>query len=118
MGIAAIAFVLDILITSITLFIAAWLRSEKMPWVQMIIILFVASAFALIPIVGVALSLGVFFVLLVKYTELTSVDALWVVIVAKSLALAFLVLAGVRWGDGPSHFLNFPSSLLSDFFRP
>jgi len=72
MGLPAIAFFLDVLITTITLFIAAWMRFEKIPLLQMVVILFVTSSFALVPIVGAVLSLAVFFVLLVKYTELGS----------------------------------------------
>lgn len=112
MGLEAIAFVLDVVVTGLCAWLAARLRSVVIPPTQLLLILFITTAISLIPVIGYLVALAVFVYLLAELTDLELIDAIWTAVVAKLLAMTLLILAGVQWGDGPLHFLRFPSHML------
>ncbi len=112
MGIEAIAFMVDVLVTGLCTYVAARLRSAKLRPAQLVLILFLVTAVSLIPYVGYVAALALFVYLLTELTDLGMADAIWTAVVAKLLAMTLLILAGVQWGDGPMFFLRFPSHML------
>ncbi len=115
MGVESIAFIIDVVVTSLCVFLAASLRSAKIPWLQLFLILFVVSSISLLPYVGYVIAMAVFVYLLDRYTDLHMADAIWVVVISKCLAMTLLLYAGMQWGDSPTHFLTFSSHWLSNF---
>lgn len=97
MGIEAALLVLDTIISALCAWIALNLRNIAIEASQLIIMMFISCAVALIPQVGFVASLIVFLCLLIAWTETSVQEALWVVLVAKIIYLAILAFADLRW---------------------
>lgn len=115
MGLEAIAFFVDVIITGLCTLVASKMRTERLEWAQLMLILFVVTCVSLIPVVGYFVAMGLFVILLVRLTRIGTADAIWIVIIAKSMALLVLVFAGVHLGDDPMTFLTSPSHTISNF---
>lgn len=92
MGISAIIFALDVLLTSFCIYIAirlAWLKAD----VKVVLpIVFIVSLISLIPTYGWLLGLLAFIYLLMRATEADLKDCVWIVIYSKLLSALMLVL--------------------------
>lgn len=111
MGLEAIAFVLDVVVTGLCTYLAARLRAAQLKPTQLLLILCLVTLVSLIPVVGYLVALALFVYLLTELTDLDLADALWTAVIAKLMAMTLLIVAGVQWGDGPMHFLRFPSHM-------
>jgi hypothetical protein len=117
MGLEAIAFIIDVMVSGLSAWIAARLRSTKVKWIQILLILFGVSALSLVPVVGFVFALALFVFLLTRYTELSVADAIWTVLIAKMLAMTILMLMGLQFAGDPLHFLYFRSHMTSHFIE-
>lgn len=92
MGISAIIFALDVLLTSFCIYIAirlAWLKADLKIVLPIVI---AVSLISLIPTYGWLLGLLAFIYLLMRTTEADLKDSIWIVIYSKLLSALMLVL--------------------------
>lgn len=92
MGISAIIFALDVLLTSFCIYIAirlAWLKADLKIVLPIVI---TVSLISLIPTYGWLLGLLAFIYLLMRTTEADLKDSIWIVIYSKLLSALMLVL--------------------------
>ena len=98
MGVTAIIFALDVLLTSCCVYLAsrlAWVKAELR---LLLSVVFVVSIIALIPGYGWLLSIVAYIYLLMRTTQADFKDAVWIVIYTKllsALVLLFLSQAGL-----------------------
>ena len=95
MGYLAIVFIVDVLVSTLCVFLATKFSFVKLEFKVIALIVFLVSIVSLIPVVGWFLGILLFIFLMMKEAKCTPVDALWVVIFTKVVAFvaAFLVLA-------------------------
>ena len=92
MGITAIIFALDVLLTAVCIFIAirlAWLKAD---FKVVLPVVFIVSLISLIPTYGWLLGIVIFIYLLMRATEADFKDCVWIVIYSKLLSALMLVL--------------------------
>lgn len=98
MGVAAIIFALDVLLTSLCVYLASRLAWVKAELKVLLSVVFVVSLVALIPGWGWLLSIVAYIYLLMRVINADFKDAVWIVIYTKllsALVLLFLSQAGV-----------------------
>ena len=94
MGLEALSFAVDVLITTCCMYIASKMSFVSADFKSLALIAFIVSIVALIPSVGGALSLISFVFLLTKATHSSVGDCVWVVLFTKVISLLFVLLIG------------------------
>lgn len=98
MGVAAIIFALDVLLTSCCVYLASRLAWVKAELKVLLSVVFVVSLISLIPAYGWLLGIVAYIYLLMRATNADFKDAVWIVIFTKllsALMLLFLHQAGL-----------------------
>ncbi len=91
MGALAIVFVMDVLISTLCIYLATKLAFVKAEIKSLLLIIIVVSMLSLIPSIGWILGLIAFVYLLMRVTDADFMDCIWVVIFIK--VISFVVLA-------------------------
>jgi hypothetical protein len=98
MGATAIIFALDVLLTSVCMYLASRLALLKADLKVLLSVVFVVSLVSLIPSYGWLLALPLYVYLLMRTTAADFKDSVWIVIYTKllsALAVLFLYQAGI-----------------------
>lgn len=93
MGYMAIAFTIDIFVSTLCIWLATKFSFVKLEFKIIAMIVFLVSIVSLIPMVGWFLGILLFIFLVMKEAKCTPVDALWVVIFTKVFSFAAVFLA-------------------------
>ena len=92
MGFLAMTFALDVIVSTLCMYIATKLAFVKAEIKPLILIIFIVSIIALIPTVGWILSFIAFIYLLMKATDADVIDCLWVVAFIKVITFFVVVI--------------------------
>ncbi|MDP5138268.1 hypothetical protein ORJ04_20165 [Rheinheimera baltica] len=98
MGVTAVIFALDVLLTSCCVYLASRLAWVKAELKVLLSVVFVVSVIALIPNYGWLLSIIAYIYLLMRATNADFKDCVWIVIFTKllsALIVLFLYQAGL-----------------------
>lgn len=93
MGESAIIFAVDVLISTLCIWLATKFSFVKADFKLLGMMVIIVSAVSLAPVVGGFVSLVVFVLLLMKISGCSVVDALWVVLFTK--LFSFVAVIGV-----------------------
>ena len=96
MGLIAIAFAVDVLISTICIWLATKLSFVKIEPKIIAFIVVVVAVVSLIPMVGWVAGLALFVYLLIKASDCSMVDAIWVVLFSKLISF-FAVITVVSF---------------------
>lgn len=94
MGLLAIVFAVDVLISTFCIWLATKLSFVKIEPKQIAVIVVIISIVSLIPMVGWIASLILFIFLLRKTSSCNIVDAIWVVLFTKLISFAVVLAIG------------------------
>ncbi len=92
MGYYAIAFCVDVLITTLCVFVATKLSFLKVDFKALLLIVLVVSVVSLVPTVGWLLGLILFIYLLMKVGGVEVMDGIMVVIITKLISFAVVLV--------------------------
>jgi hypothetical protein len=92
MGEYALIFVMDVIITSLCMFVATKLSFVQAELKLLLGIVFVVAIVSLIPSIGWILGLVLFVYLLTKITDANLVDCIWVVAFTKLITFSTLFI--------------------------
>lgn len=98
MGVMAIIFALDVLLTSCCVYLASRLAFVTAELKVLLAVVFVVSLISLIPVYGWLLAIVAYIYLLMRATNADFKDSVWIVIFTKllsALVLLFLHQAGL-----------------------
>ncbi|MGP9802731.1 hypothetical protein [Rheinheimera sp. NSM] len=98
MGVTAIIFALDVLLTSCCMYLASRLALVQAELKVLLAVVFVVSLISLIPTYGWLLAIVAYIYLLMRATNADFKDSVWIVIFTKLLSvllLLFLYQAGM-----------------------
>ncbi len=93
MGALSIVFAVDVLVTTLCMWLATRFSFVKAESKQLMLIIVVVSVVALIPVIGWLASILLFIFALMKVSNCSAVDAVWVVLFTK--LFSFIVVLGI-----------------------
>ncbi len=94
MGFLAIAFIIDVLVSTVCMWVATKFSFVKAEFKILALIVFAVALVSLIPVVGWIAAILLFIFAIMKVSNCGIVDALWVVIFTK--LFSFIIVLGVR----------------------
>jgi len=94
MGAFALIFIMDVIITSLCMYVATKLSFVKAELKSLLGIVFLVAVVSLIPSIGWVLGLILFVYLLTRIADANLVDAIWVVAFTKLVTVAALFVLG------------------------
>ena len=92
LGVDVIIFFVDVVITSLCMYLATSLSYVKAELKLLLTIVFIVSLIALIPTIGWVLSIFIFIYLLTRVTDSNVLDCVWVVAFTKIFTFMALFL--------------------------
>jgi hypothetical protein len=93
MGALAIAFAIDVLVSTLCIWLATIFSFVKAEFKIIAAIIFVVSMVSLIPVVGWVIGIVLFIYLIMKVSNCSVVDALWVVLFTKLFSFLAIIAA-------------------------